>query len=271
MSIRFLNLSLYRLPLVFAALLLALLPNTSWSMLVCEAAPASQGDGNNGDIGNGTSGSLRYYQPSASVSAGATSISLTTTSGLASGDMVLVIQMQGAQINSTNTSSYGDGGGNAAGATSYTAGRYEYAAVASASGTTITLTRGLTYAYVRANASGSAGQSRYQVIRVPQYDNLTLSGNLTAAAWDGETGGVLPLDVANTLDFNGFSISLNGRGFRGGGGASHSGRSGATNADYRNTSSNSTTGAHGSKGEGAAGTPRYIYNGSVSRLDTGIE
>ena len=55
-----------------------------------------------------------YYPGTASASAGATSISIGTATGsgtaIASGDLLLVIQMQDAAINSANTDSYGDGG-----------------------------------------------------------------------------------------------------------------------------------------------------------------
>src|SRR5690606_2834952 len=139
-----------------AMLLGTLLPTAAWSSLICEASPGEEGNA----VEAGTPGPLRFYQPSASVSAGSSSIALTSAAGLASGDMVLVIQMQGADINSANTSSYGDGvaGGEASGwlsNASFTAGRYEYAAVASVSGSTITLNSPLINGYVRANASGT--------------------------------------------------------------------------------------------------------------------
>lgn len=260
---------LLRSALVF---FIALLVCSQAMALQCEATPADEGNATEA----GTPGPLNFYQPAASVTAGSSSITLTNAAGLNAGDMVLVIQMQGADINSANSNSYGDGvaGGDASGAlnnTNFTAGRYEYAAVASVAGSTINLASPLIYNYVRANASGTTGQSRYQVIRVPQYDNLTLTGNISAPAWNGETGGVLPLDVANTLDFNGFSINMNANGFRGGGGFLHTGRTGAANTDFRNTSSNTATGAHGSKGEGIAGTPRYVFTGSGPRVDTGVE
>src|SRR5918999_5609775 len=58
-----------------------------------------------------------YYPGTASVSAGSTSISIGSSTGsatpIASGDLLLVIQMQDAAINSTNTDSYGDGVGGA--------------------------------------------------------------------------------------------------------------------------------------------------------------
>src|SRR5882762_8411078 len=57
-----------------------------------------------------------YYPANQSnVNAGSFSIALgTVTYGatpISAGDALLVIQMQGAQINSTNTSNYGDGSG----------------------------------------------------------------------------------------------------------------------------------------------------------------
>src|SRR5579871_3285328 len=51
----------------------------------------------------------------ASLPAGSTSITIGAASygstGISSGDIIFIIQMQGAQINSTNTSAYGDGSG----------------------------------------------------------------------------------------------------------------------------------------------------------------
>lgn len=247
--------------------LLVVASGFSFAAPVCEAAPADDGD----DAISGTPGSVIYYQPTGSASAGSTTIPVTTTAGLALDDMILIIQMQGADINSTNSNSYGDGaaGNPASGASNIIAGRYEYATVASVTGTQITVKSNLINTYTRANA-GAQGQRRYQVIRVPQYNNLTFNGNVTAPAWNGETGGVLPLDVANTLDFNGFSVDLSARGFRGGRGFVHTGIGGYSNADFRNNSSNAASGAHASKGEGLAGTPRYVFNGT-GVVDTGVE
>ena len=260
--------------LLALGLLLSLLLVTGRAQaLSCVADPGDEGTATE----SGTPGPLLYFQPSGSVNAGTSSITLTSTAGLAAGDMVLVIQMQGAGINSTNSNSYGDGvAGNPASGflndANLTAGRFEYAAVASVAGNTINLATPLVNNYVRANASGTIGQRRYQVIRVPQYFDLTLAGNITAPAWNGETGGVLPLDVANTLDFNGYSVDVSGKGFRGGGAFLHTGATGRANTEFRSPSyPNGNNGAHASKGEGIAGTPRYVYTGSGARQDTGVE
>ena len=111
---------------------------------------------------------------------------------IASGDLLLVIQMQDAAINSANADTYGDGvaGGNASGYTSLNnSGKYEYVRATGAvpvGGGTLTLQatgagNGLLNTYTNANATATQGQRRFQVVRVPQYLSATLTG-LTAAA-----------------------------------------------------------------------------------------
>src|ERR1700730_16566618 len=98
-----------------------------------------------------------YYPANqAVVSAGATSISLGTvingSTPISSGDILLVIQMQGAEIDSSNTSNYGGTAGTGSGYlnSSLMAGNMEYV-VASNSvpliGGTLNLVSGLTNSY----------------------------------------------------------------------------------------------------------------------------
>ncbi len=108
------------------------------------------------------------------------------------------------------------------------------------------------------------GQRTFQVIRVPQYSNATLNGTINALVWNGSTGGMVVLDVAGQLNWNNQTINVNEMGFRGGGGRVLGGGTGA-NTDYRTLSTNN---ANGSKGEGYAGTPRYLNNGGAL-LDNG--
>lgn len=206
---------------------------------------------------------------------------------VAAGDLILIIQMQGADINSTNTNSYGDGVSSATASgylsTNLYAGYYEYANVASVAGTTINLTYPLiNNYYTRAFSAGNSIRS-YQVIRVPRYYNLVInaSSSITAAAWNGTSGGVIVVDATNLLTFTNSTsvITATGLGFRGGGGkqfggatAGNTNGAGAiTNTDYRwnsaATTAANTTG--GSKGEGIAGTPRYIPNTIASTTTTG--
>ncbi|GAA4038014.1 hypothetical protein GCM10022281_18380 [Sphingomonas rosea] len=210
-----------------------------------------------------------YYPGTASAAAGATSLSLGAATGAATpiavGDLLLVIQMQDAAIDTTNTTTYGT-------TTLNNSGRFEFVRAASAvplTGGTLTIAggtgAGLAYAYTNA-AFATAGQRRFQVVRVPQYADLTLGGTVTATEWNGTSGGVVALDVAGTLNLNGGTISVSGLGFRGGAGRALAGGTG-TNTDYR-TLASATLNA--SKGEGIAGTPRFL-NDNGALLDTGVE
>jgi uncharacterized repeat protein (TIGR01451 family) len=214
-----------------------------------------------------------YYPSTTSqaLAVGATSINVgvatiggttTTPTSITKGDLLLVIQMQGADIDYTNTSTYGDGtlGGGASGnlSTNFTAGTYEYVvasnttAITADAGGTITLATPLVNSYLNADASATAGPRRFQVIRVPQYGNLTLSGTLAATSWNGSTGGVLVLDVAGQTNFGGNTITAAGRGFRGGGGRTQT-TANSNSTDYVNAAD-----LNAQKGEGTAGTPRYV-------------
>jgi len=218
-----------------------------------------------------------YPGTQATVNTGATSITIGAaaigTTPISIGDLVLIIQMQGAEFNSTNSSSYGDGvaGGNGNGYlnnTNHLAGNMEYAIASNnvpLAGGTLILSSGTSFAYQNSNyVAGSFGQYRYQVIRVSLYYNATLGANITAPNWDGNTGGVLVLHAVNNFSFAGFTLNAAGAGFRGGGSRQLAGDAG-TNTDYRTSANNDN---NGSKGEGTAGTPRYLNNNG-SLLNTG--
>jgi uncharacterized repeat protein (TIGR01451 family) len=227
-----------------------------------------------------------YYAPNAAVvlSPGATTVTLGTASGattpIAVGDLLLIIQMQDASINFTNTGAYGDG---IAGdpATGYTnansSGSYEFVTATNAipiTGGALTFSGsgpggGLLNTYTKAAyTAGVQGQRAFQVIRVPQYQSATLSSSLAPIAWNGTVGGVLAIDVAGQLTLGG-TVSADALGFRGAGGRSLSGGAGGSQNDYRTLA---TAAANGSKGEGIAGTPRYLANSTLSALlNSGIE
>jgi uncharacterized repeat protein (TIGR01451 family) len=214
-----------------------------------------------------------YYPASASAAKGATSISLgvgtagstSAASTISQGDLLLVIQMQGADINSTNTDAYGDGvaggGANGNSTTNFQAGVYEYVVATNptpinvAAGGTLNLTSPLVNDYVSSAASNTAGPRRFQVVRIPQYANLTLSGTITATPWNGSIGGILAIDVAGQTSFGGGTLDVSGRGFRGGGGRTQATAAGNNN-DYVNDLT--VADANAQKGEGTAGTPRYV-------------
>ncbi|MCU1244689.1 MAG: hypothetical protein JWN02_599, partial [Acidobacteria bacterium] len=239
----------------------------------------------NGGAGGTLNGIVNTYFPgSASIAVAATSVTVGASSGAATpisiGDLLMIVQMQDAGIDSNNDERYGDGTGTAAGTTGVgsgsnalnSAGRYEYVVATNnvaITGGTINFTgagtaTGTVFAYNNAAATGTQGQRRFQVIRVPQYSTATLSSGLTALPWTGAVGGVLSIDVAGVLTLGG-TVSVSGMGFRGGAGRQVAGGTGAA-TDYRNTSGNANG---GTKGEGIAGTPQYLYNPATGAIDAG--
>lgn len=253
------------------------------ALLVAGAAPAAANwcaaPGRNGS--GSISGVVNTYFPgTASVSAGATSISIGASSGapqaIAAGDLLLVIQMQDATIDTRNNSRYGDGI-NQGLAQGYLAiqqtGRYEFVRAGNAvgiGGGTLTIVGGtgggLANSYNHAAASATGYRRSFQVVRVPQYTNVTIAGTVAASPWNGSTGGIVALDVAGRLTFTGGTISAAGAGFRGGAARDLDGGSGS-NTDYVTAATNA---ANASKGEGIVGTPRYVaFNNAVS--DLGVE
>ena len=224
--------------------------------------------GGNGDYTVTTANSVlnRYTALAADVSAGATSFRVASVAALDSpisqlgqlavGDLLMIIQMQGALIDTTDTVNYGT-------VTNLNgAGNYELVTIGAINRTTNTITingegciTGLRKSYTTAG--------RTQVIRVPQFRNLTINSgaSVTAPQWNGTTGGVIALQVARLLTING-SISASGAGFRGGALDNSSNLPGSKT--YRST--NAGDGAE--KGEGIAGF-QVDYDNAQGRYGRG--
>ena len=152
---------------------------------------------------------------------------------LAQGDLVMIIQMQGASLNINTDPSDGDWGANY----HYTyplffpggnyfeyghlygevlnlnnAGNFETREVVSVTGSnTITFTCGLQNAYTAAG--------HVQIVRIPRFDDLTVNSNMSIVpvAWNGSTGGIVAAEVNGDLTLNANSlIDASAMGFRGG-------------------------------------------------------
>ncbi|HTI93376.1 MAG TPA: T9SS type A sorting domain-containing protein [Puia sp.] len=214
-----------------------------------------------------------YFPASQSnVPAGSTSIVLGAptygTTPISSGDILLIIQMQGAQIKSTNNSNYGANNGTGSGYLNngqLLAGNMEYVVASnsvSIAGGTLNLASGLVNSY-KNTPFGTDGQYTYQVIRVPVYYDVKLTSTITAPRWDGFTGGVIVLFATDKILMNSQTIDASGLGFRGGGGRAFNGAGSGSSSDYITSASSN---ANGGKGEGIAGTPKYL-NHNNSFLD----
>lgn len=160
------------------------------------------------------------------------------SAALAAGDLVMIIQMQGASINTADAASYGT-------ITSYNnSGKYEFAEVLSVNGANT-----INFACALQNSYTAAGH--VQVVRVPRYNTLTINANadITCPGWDASTGGIIATETLGntTIAANG-KITATGRGFRGG-------RSNENESTYGVTGYTSTFASYGGeKGEGIAGT-----------------
>ena len=118
------------------------------------------------------------------------------------GDTVLMIQMKGAEIDSSNTASFGT-------VTNYkNAGNYEFNYVKSKAGNIIELKDSITRAY-------DISTGKVQLIRVPYYNSASLTSVLTCLPWDGSKGGVLVLNAKNSVTLQA-DIDITGKGFHGG-------------------------------------------------------
>lgn len=147
------------------------------------------------------SGIVNDYTPVIAIDYCTNSINIVSVSAFSVGDRVLIIQMKGAEIDTTNTSSFGtivDYQG---------AGNYEFGVISSMSGNTVFFQNQLLNQY---QISG-----RVQLVRVPQYLDATITDTLTCEDWNGSTGGVLVIEVTDTLFMNS-SVVVSSKGFRGG-------------------------------------------------------
>lgn len=198
------------------------------------------------------------------------------------GDMLLIIQMQDAEINYSNSAQYGanlfNSGPDNLGGSGFTAlnntGVFEYAIATNdipLSGGLLKFRaggvgKGLVNTYVNAAATSNRGKRTFQVVRVPQYSNLILSTDISTPPFNGVAGGIIAFDVSGSMNFNNHKIDASARGFRGGYGKV--GGSDDNNKDLYVVNSSQTTSV--GKGEGIAGTPRYMWDG-YNAVDNSIE
>ena len=117
------------------------------------------------------------------------------------GDKVLLIQMKGASVSLDNNSTFGSV------TQAAEAGSFGINRIKSISGNQITLLYKPEKAY---DVNG-----KVQLVRVPEYVSATAT-NLTCKPWDGTTGGVLIIDVADTLTLENVAADVSAKGFRGG-------------------------------------------------------
>ncbi|MDY6766334.1 MAG: LamG-like jellyroll fold domain-containing protein, partial [Candidatus Nanohaloarchaea archaeon] len=161
------------------------------------------------DPGDGSDGALtvtaqdtivnNYTRLSGDEPRGTRTLAVADASSFSAGDKVLIHQTQ------SNTGS---------------AGQYEYRTVAATSTGQITLERGIRNRYSSGtflNSPPGDGEAA-QVVRVPQYTDVTIDGgSITAQEWGGSSGGIVAFRASGDVHFtNGGLINVTATGFRGG-------------------------------------------------------
>ena len=152
--------------------------------------------------------------------AGTKTITVQSSLSYSVGDLIFIIQMQGASVYAGKDSIYPDLTSSIPTNTTFGAitnynncGNNEYHQISSIpNATSIVLDCGLKYNYDYL--------SKVQVIKVPRYLDLTLNGtgSITCPTWNGSVGGIAIIETKNNCILNSTpSFSLTGKGFRGGG------------------------------------------------------
>ena len=147
------------------------------------------------------SGVINAYQKVVHYSFCHNSVTVQNSSSFIVGDKVLLIQMRGAAIDTSNTITSGS-------INSYNnAGNYEFGFIQSIVGNEIFLKDSVIRHY--------DDSASIQIVRVPRYINATVTDTLKCLPWDGNSGGILVFDVSGTLTINAL-IDASDKGFRGG-------------------------------------------------------
>jgi gliding motility-associated-like protein len=279
----------YVVEVVFASITPPVIPPSSPT--VCATSGADGTTNINGSINT-------YFPPinNVTLAAGSKTINLTKvpavdaygnnfgTVPIKSGDLLLIIQTQDATINYENSTTYGSGkptaGADNLGGTGFTAlgnsGKFEYVMATSnvpLTGGTLTFSGsgtggGTVYTYTNASSTSARGKRCFQVIRVPQYANLKLTSNISPPPFNGNAGGIIAFQVSGNMDFNGFTVDVSERGFRGGYSLVKNAAANISDLYVTYATDDRASG----KGEGIAGTPRYMWDGfnQVDNVEEGL-
>lgn len=184
------------------------------------------------------SGVINIYTPVTAIDRCENTITVGSAAGFSVGDRALIIQMKGAQIDQSNTATYGD-------ITNLGfAGNYEIGTIATINGTDIIFQNVMLNDY---DVTGLV-----QLVRVPQYTDVTINATLTCDPWNGTVGGVLVFEASGTVTMGAaINIDVSGMGFRGGN-KSLEVYNGCSSMDYFY---DFAVGLSGQKGEGIAPNP----------------
>ncbi len=116
-------------------------------------------------------------------------------------DTVLIIQMQGAEVNLSNSVNFGNVANMA------NAGNFEFSVI-----TAIDVVNKIVT--LRCPLFNSYNDNLFQMVKVKSYIHATIVSDVTCQPWDGQKGGVVAMIVYGTLTMNA-NIDVSAKGFRG--------------------------------------------------------
>ncbi|GJM33752.1 MAG: hypothetical protein DHS20C18_27530 [Saprospiraceae bacterium] len=200
------------------------------------------------------SGIINEYAAVSELDSCTNTLTLDDASVFQEGMPVLLMQMQGATLSTVNNAEFGrvlDPKG---------AGWYERNEIVSIAGNVVTLGNQLIHPYDPAG--------KLQLISIPTYEDAFVDALLTAQPWNGQTGGVLILEVNNMLILDS-NIDVSGLGFRGGSAdvIPENNCAFTTNANNYGYSPTDWRGAH--KGEGIGIVPIHQSTGRGAQANGG--
>ena len=184
------------------------------------SSPYDYGDGSDGNV---TSVTVTDTYLTNSPSSGTSSCTVNSSTGFSSGDQVLIIQTQKSSL---------------------TTGTFEMIAISGISTNTITFATTLQNSY----SSGSSAVTT-QMVRIPQYQSVTLSSTFNVPAWDGNEGGIFICKCLGTFALSA-QINATGKGFRGGTAASVGYGNGSAQGEGQQDNSSNDTERNASGGGG---------------------
>lgn len=149
------------------------------------------------------SGIVNSYHRVIAVVPAQSCVRVDNTTGLSINDLVMIVQMKGATVSTTNNATFGSV------SNLNNAGNYEISSICSIRGDSVFLFRQFLQSYTVTD--------KVQLVRIPQYNSATVTDSLKAQPWDSATGkgGVLAITVWDDLILNA-PISANSAGYRGG-------------------------------------------------------
>jgi hypothetical protein len=194
------------------------------------------------------SGIINTYHSVIEVLPSGAAVRVDNAAGLAYGDFVLLIQMKGASISTTNNSTFGD-------TTSLNqAGNYELATICAVKSDTVYFFHDLLNSY--------SVPGKIQLVKFGDYISANVVDTVKAQSWNSTTGkgGVLAIRAQEDLTLNA-PLFADSTGFKGGSFYLHSGACSFINPvgsgyAYDATTATAANGAY--KGEGVADVPSNL-------------